>query len=36
VAAFTREAIYRETTWAAEDAREMLLGRPPVHWQPLA
>ncbi len=33
-AAFTREAILRETTWAVEDARAILLGQPPLHWQP--
>jgi D-3-phosphoglycerate dehydrogenase len=32
-AAFTREAIVRETTWAVEDARAILLGQPPVHWK---
>jgi phosphoglycerate dehydrogenase-like enzyme len=33
-AAFTREAIHRETTWAAEDARALLLGKPPIHFRP--
>ncbi len=33
-AAFTREAILRETTWAAEDVHAILLGQPPLHWRP--
>lgn len=33
VAAFTREAIERETRWAVEDTTAILSGRPPVHWQ---
>lgn len=33
VAAFTREAIERETRWAVEDTAAILSGRPPVHWR---
>ncbi len=33
-AAYTREAIARETTWALEDVRAILLGQPPIHWKP--
>jgi len=35
-AAFTREALLRETSWAVEDVRAILLGQPPLHWQPNA
>ena len=31
IAAFTAEAIRRESFWAMEDVRQVLLGRPPVH-----
>lgn len=33
-AAYTAEALARETTWALEDVRAILLGRPPIHWTP--
>jgi phosphoglycerate dehydrogenase-like enzyme len=31
-AAFARESMARETTWAVEDARAILLGQAPLHW----
>jgi D-3-phosphoglycerate dehydrogenase len=34
MAAFSREAIMRETQWAAEDVALVLSGGQPVHWRP--
>lgn len=34
MAAFSREAIARETQWAVEDVALVLSGGRPVHWQP--
>jgi D-3-phosphoglycerate dehydrogenase len=34
VAAFTQEAIARESRWAAEDVAAVLSGGTPVHWRP--
>jgi phosphoglycerate dehydrogenase-like enzyme len=34
VAAFSREAIHRETHWAVEDVARVLAGSEPLHWRP--
>ena len=33
-AAFTKESILRETTWAVEDVKAILTGESPIHWRP--